>query len=125
MSTATAVRRPPNVVSCLSRCESWSWRGAPTAPSRNPAGVSDVRWTKPARDVRATMTAVLPSVSMVPPKPHPQVLTITARPVPPDAGLTVLVSFKQPLTIIGLDGEFDIRRALADAPPFPGDGSGG
>lgn len=136
------------------------------------------------------MTAVLPSVSMAPPNPHPQLLTVTARPVPPDAivlavrgdvdlsttsflqtallahlrdaapqmvvdltgvsllsaaGLTVLVNVKHaaaaagsslclvartrvvllPLTITGLDDEFDIYPELADAPPVPGGGPDG
>jgi anti-sigma B factor antagonist len=124
------------------------------------------------------------------PDPHPQLLTVTVHPVPPDAvvlavrgavdmstspllqhgllshlrdttpqvtvdltdvsflgaaGITVLVKVKQaavsvgsslclvartrvvllPLTITGLDGEFDIYPELADAPPFAGDGPDG
>jgi anti-anti-sigma factor len=136
------------------------------------------------------MIAVLPYVSTASPDPHPQLLTVTARTVPPDAvvlavrgavdlstspllqhlllshlrdaaprvtidltevsflsaaGLTVLVNVKQaavsagsslclvartrvvllPLTITGLDSEFDIYPELADAPPFAGDGPDG
>jgi anti-sigma B factor antagonist len=135
------------------------------------------------------MTAVLPSVSTFAPNPHPLLLTVTARTVPPDAvvlevrgevdlsttpflqnallahlhdaatrvtrvavdltgvsflsaaGLTVLVNVKQaavaagsslclvactrvvllPLTITGLDAEFDIRHVL----PSPGGGPDG
>jgi anti-sigma B factor antagonist len=133
---------------------------------------------------------IAPSVSTAPLNPRPQLLTVTVRPVPPDAvvlavrgavdlstspllqnallahlrdaasqvvvdltgvsflsaaGLTVLVNVKQaavaagssvclvartrvvllPLTITGLDGEFDIYPELADASPVPGDGLDG
>jgi anti-sigma B factor antagonist len=140
------------------------------------------------------MNAVLPSVSAAVsaalPDPRVQLLTVTSRPVPPDAvvlavsgevdmstspllqhvllshlrdaaprvtvdlagvsflsaaGLTVLVNVKHaaaavgsslclvartrvvllPLTVTGLDSEFDIYPALADAPPFTGGGPDG
>jgi anti-sigma B factor antagonist len=134
----------------------------------------------------------LPYAAITQPDRHPaaELLTVAARPVPPDAlviavagevdlsttsflqnallghlydavsqvvvdltavdflgaaGLTVLVNVKQaaaavgssvclvactrvvllPLTITGLDGEFDIYPALGDALPFPGGGPDG